>query len=173
MPINCLKAFYGTNEDILRAVSGDIMTGKNVGVNGYLGFFDNTVTFIKEGTEQELLGWARPFRVKQFSADHTYFKWCLGWLTPKKKYDMDTNLHGGPRAFVMSDGYYAKFLPMDIYPLYLVKACLAGDIEKMEKYGIYEVLPEDLAVCEFADPSKNNIQDIIAKGIDLMLKEMA
>ena len=62
---------------------------------------------------------------------------------------------------------------MDIYPLYLVKACLAGDIEKMEKYGIYEVLPEDLAVCEFADPSKNNIQDIIAKGIDLMLKEMA
>lgn len=173
MPINCLKAFYSTNEDVLRAVSGDIMSGKNVGVNGYLGFFDNTVTLIKEGTEQELLGWARPLRVKQFSADHTYFNWCLGWLTPKRKYDMDTNLHGGPRAFVMSDGYYAKFLPMDIYPLYLVKACLAGDIEKMEKYGIYEVLPEDLAVCEFADPSKNNIQDIIAKGIDLMLKEMA
>ena len=62
---------------------------------------------------------------------------------------------------------------MDMYPLYLVMACLAGDSEKMEKYGIYEVLPEDLAVCEFADASKNNIQEIIAKGIDLMLKEMA
>lgn len=172
MPMTDLKAFCGTSEDV-RFISGDILTGKNAGENGYLGYADNTVTLIKEGYEKELLGWARPFRVKQFSADHTYFNWCLGWLTPKKTYDMTTNLHGGPRAFVMSDGYYAKFLPMDIYPLYLVKACLAGDIEKMEKFGIYEVLPEDLAVCEFADPSKNYIQEIIAKGIDLMLKEMA
>lgn len=173
MPMKELKPFYGSNEDCVRIVSGDLMCGKNVGENGYLSFFDNTVTLIKEGTEKELLGWARPLRLNRFSADHTYFNWCLGWLTPKKKYDLDTNLHGGPRAFVMSDGYYAKFLPMDIYPLYLVKACLAEDIEKMEQFGIYEVLPEDLAVCEFVDPSKNNIQDIIAKGIDLMLKEMA
>ncbi len=172
-PMNCLKAFYSTNEETVRVVSGDIMTGKSVGKDGYLGFFDNTVTLIKEGTEQELLGWARPLRLNRFSADHSYFNWCLGWLTPKKKYDMDTNLHGGPRAFVMPDTYYAKHLPMDIYPLYLIKACLAGDIEKMEEFGIYEVLPEDLAVCEFTDPSKNNIQEIIAKGIDLMLKEMA
>ncbi len=172
-PMNCLKAFYSTNEETVRVVSGDIMTGKSVGKDGYLGFFDNTVTLIQEGTEQELLGWARPLRLNRFSADHSYFNWCLGWLTPKKKYDMDTNLHGGPRAFVMPDTYYAKHLPMDIYPLYLIKACLAGDIEKMEEFGIYEVLPEDLAVCEFTDPSKNNIQEIIAKGIDLMLKEMA
>ena len=73
----------------------------------------------------------------------------------------------------MSDGYYSKYLPMDIYPIYLAKACLAGDIEKMEKFGIYEVLPEDLAICEYVDPSKNYIQEMIAKGIDLMLKEMA
>lgn len=171
--MSSLKPFYGSNTDIVRIVSGDVMCGKTVGEQGYLGFFDNTVTLIKEGTEKELLGWARPFRYKQFSSDHTYFKWCLGWLTPKRTFDMDTNLHGGPRAFVMSDGYYAHYLPMDIYPLYLVKACLAGNIEKMEQFGIYEVLPEDLAVCEFADPSKNSIQDIIAQGIDLMLKEMA
>ena len=173
MPMKELKPYYGTNENVCRIVSGDIMSGKTVGKNGYLGFLDNTVTLIKEGTDKELLGWARPFRVNDYSADHTYFKWCLGWLSPKKNFEMDTNLHGGPRAFVMSDGYYAKFLPMDIYPLYLVKACLAGDIEKMEKFGIYEVLPEDLAICEFVDPSKSYIQDIIAKGIDLMLKEMA
>ena len=92
---------------------------------------------------------------------------------PKKKYNMDTNLHGGPRAFLMNDGYYGRVLPMDIYPVFLAKACLAGDIEKMEKFGIYEVLPEDLATCEFVDPSKNNIQAMIEQGIDLMLKEMA
>ena len=73
----------------------------------------------------------------------------------------------------MSDSYYSRVLPMDIYPVYLAKACLAGDIDKLEKFGIYEVLPEDLALCEYIDPSKNDIQDIIAKGIDLMLKETA
>lgn len=44
---------------------------------------------------------------------------------------------------------------MDLFPVYLIKACLAGDIEKMEQFGIYEVLPEDFALlCEFVDPSK-------------------
>ena len=122
-----------------------------------------------EGTDEELLGWLNPIRSKIFSQDRTAFS----WLSPHKKYDMDTNLHGGPRAFVMSDGYYAKVLPMDIFPLYLIKACLAGDIDKMEKFGIYEVIPEDLALCEYIDPSKNYIQEIIAEGISLMLKEMA
>lgn len=173
MPMSCLKSFYGNSADGIRFVSGDVLSGKNVGINGYLGFGDSCVTLIKEGTEKELLGWAKPLRTSQYSCDHSYFNWCLGWLNPSHKYAMDTNLHGGPRAFVMSDAYYAKVLPMDIYPLYLIKACLAGDIDKMEKYGIYEVLPEDLALCEFIDPSKNYIQDIIANGIDLMLKEMA
>jgi Na+-transporting NADH:ubiquinone oxidoreductase subunit A len=173
MPMKAIAKFYGASAEGLRIISGDVLSGKNVGENGYLGFFDSTVTILKEGTEQELLGWAKPLRTSQYSCDHSYFNWCLGWLKPGRKYDMDTNLHGGPRAFVMSDAYYAKVLPMDIYPLYLIKACLAGDIEKMEKYGIYEVLPEDLALCEYIDPSKSYIQDIIQKGIDLMLKEMA
>lgn len=173
MPMKAVAKFYGASAEGLRIISGDVLSGKNVGENGYLGFFDSTVTILKEGTEQELLGWAKPLRTSQYSCDHSYFNWCLGWLKPGRKYDMDTNLHGGPRAFVMSDAYYAKVLPMDIYPLYLIKACLAGDIEKMEKYGIYEVLPEDLALCEYIDPSKSYIQDIIQKGIDLMLKEMA
>ena len=82
-------------------------------------------------------------------------------------------MHGGPRAFVVSD-LYSKVLPIDrFYPVWLIKACLAGDIDKMEKFGIYEVLPEDLALCEFVDPSKNDIQAIIQDGIDLMIKEMA
>jgi len=164
-----LAPFWGNTDSEIRVISGDVLTGRNAGKDGYLGFFDNQVTLIAEGREQELLGWAKPFRCKQFSASKTYFS----WLTPGRKYQMDTNLHGGPRAFVMSDKCYADVLPMDIFPLYLIKACIAGDIEAMEKFGIYEVLPEDLALCEYVDPSKNYIQDIIAKGIDLMLKEMA
>ena len=168
-PMSTLAAWYGGNAEGLRIVSGDVLSGKAVGPEGYLGFFDDTVTILKEGTETELFGWAKPVRWGQFSTDHSYFS----WLTPWRKYAMDTNLHGGPRAFVMNDAYYSKVLPIDIFPLYLIKACLAGDIDKMEKFGIYEVLPEDLALCEFIDPSKNHIQDIVAQGIDLMLKEMA
>ena len=169
MPMKAIKPFYGTDPSQVRFISGNALTGSNQTEDGHLGFFDNQITLLREGTERELFGWIRPIRYKQFSTDRCYFSWLMPW----RKYEIDTNLHGGPRAFLMNDAYYAKVLPMDIYPLYLTKACLAGDIEKMEKFGIYEVLPEDLATCEFVDPSKNDIQDIIAKGIDLMLKEMA
>ncbi|MBQ6688134.1 MAG: Na(+)-translocating NADH-quinone reductase subunit A [Bacteroidales bacterium] len=161
-----IKEFYET-ADNLRFISGDVLTGTNIGAEGFLGFFDNQVTILEEGNKYELLGWAKPCRPALFSASRTYFS----WLTPKKKYDMDTNLHGGPRAFVVNDTY-GKVLPMDLYPVYLLKACLANDIDKMEKFGIYEVLEEDLALCEYVCPSKIYIQQIITDGIALMLKEM-
>ena len=164
--IKDLSEFYNASEN-LRYVSGDVLTGTNVGADGFLGFFDNQVTVLEEGNKYELLGWAKPVRCSQFSASRTYFS----WLTPNKKYDMDTNLHGGPRAFVVND-VYGKVLPMDLYPVYLLKACLAQDIDKMEKFGIYEVLEEDLALCEYVCPSKIYIQQIITDGIALMLKEM-
>ena len=168
MNMKDIAEFYDNSKGDIRFVSGDALSGTSIGPDGSLGFFDNQVTLLHEGTEREILGWAKPFRFNQFSSTRSYFS----WLCPKKRYAMDTNVHGGPRAFLMSD-CYGKVLPMDIYPIYLVKACLAGDIDNMEKFGIYEVLPEDLALCEFVDPSKNDIQAIIAKGIDLMIKEMA
>ena len=161
-----IKEFYDASEN-LRFVSGDVLTGSNIGADGYLGFFDNQITILEEGDKYELLGWAKPVRCSQFSASRTYFS----WLTPKKTYDMDTNLHGGPRAFVVNDTY-SKVLPMDLYPVHLLKACLANDIDKMEKFGIYEVLEEDFALCEYVCPSKIYIQQIITDGIALMLKEM-
>ena len=170
MPGTPMSALEGCFDPAVetRFISGDVLSGENIGKDGYLGFFDNQVTLIKEGREREVLGWANPLRFNQFSSSMAYFS----WLFPKKKYNMDTNTHGGVRAFVCSD-VYGKVLPMDIFPVYLVKACLAGDIDKMEQFGIYEVLPEDLALCEFVDPSKNDIQAIIQDGIDLMIKEMA
>ena len=153
----------------VRYVSGDVLTGENVGADGYLGYFDSQVTLLEEGDYYELLGWLKPLRLKKFSFSHLYWSWLAG---KKKTYKLDTNTNGGPRAFVVSD-VYGKVLPMDIYPVYLLKACLAKDIEKMENLGIYEVIEEDLALCEFVCPSKIEIQKIISDGIDLMLKEMA
>ena len=152
----------------VRVIGGNALTGENLGKDGFLGFFHNQITLLREGHEREWFGWAKPFRPKVHSSSWCYFS----WLTPGKKYDMDTNLHGGPRAFVETK-CFEDVTPMDIFPIYLIKACLAGDIEKMEQFGIYEVLPEDLALCDYVDPSKNEIQAIIQKGIDLMIKEMA
>lgn len=151
-----------------RYISGNLLTGNNVGLNGSLDFYSNMVTVISEGNYYEMFGWAKPFRCGKFSFSKSYFS----WLTPKKKYKVDTNTNGGQRAFVVSD-VYGKVLPMDIYPVYLLKAILAEDIDKMEQLGIYEVIEEDLALCEYVCPSKIDIQEIVSKGIALMIKEMA
>ena len=167
LPGTPVKEITSVGADV-RVVGGDVLSGENLGADGYLGFFQNQLTLLKEGYEREWFGWAKPFRPKVHSSSWCYFS----WLTPKKEYEMNTNLHGGPRAFVETK-CFEDVTPMDIFPIYLIKACLAGDIEKMEKFGIYEVLPEDLALCDYVDPSKNEIQAIIQKGIDLMIKEMA
>ena len=153
------------NEGDLRLISGDVLTGRKITKNGYVGFYDNQITVIPEGNYYELIGWATPGFGK-FSVSRTFFS----WLTPKKEYVIDTNLKGGVRAFVMS-GEYTKVLPMDIYPVQLLKAILVEDIDQMEKLGIYEVAEEDFALCEFVCTSKTNVQEILRQGLDLMRKE--
>ena len=151
--------------DSVRVISGNVLTGTKIAEDGYLGYYANMLTVIPEGDKYELLGWAMP-RLGKFSVSRAYFS----WLCPKKAYRLDTNMNGGERPFVVT-GLYERYLPMDIYPMYLLKACLAGDIDKMENLGIYEVTEEDFALCEFVDPSKIEIQQIIRDGINLMIKE--
>ncbi len=151
--------------DSVRVISGNVLTGVKSAMEGFLSFYAHQVTVIPEGDKYELFGWMMP-RFGKFSVSRAYFS----WLCPKKEYRLDTNLNGGERPFVVT-GLYEKYLPMDIYPMYLLKACLAGDIEKMENLGIYEVVEEDFALCEFVDPSKIDIQQIIRNGINLMIKE--
>ena len=160
-----LAEYFGEGD--VRVISGDVLSGEAVGREGFLGFYHNQVSVIKEGKYFEMFGWANPIRAKKFSFSRAY----PAFLRCKKKYDMDTNENGGERPFLMND-VYDKVLPMDIYPLYLFKAILAGDIEKMENLGIYEVIEEDVALCEYVCPSKIDIQNIVRQGIDLMLKEM-
>ena len=150
----------------VRIINGNVLTGKTVAYDGYVGFYNNQITMISDNSEYEMLGWAKPVRSKRFSVSKSYFS----WLCPKKRYNLDTHLNGGPRAFVVT-GLYEQYLPMDIYPLYLPKAILAEDIDKMENLGIYEVVEEDLALCEFVDPSKSEMQEIVRRGINLMIKE--
>ncbi len=151
----------------LRYISGNVLTGANAGPDGYLGFYDSLITVLPEGRYHEFFGWALP-GLNKFSFSRTF----LSSLFRKKEYRLNTNIHGGKRAFVMT-GLYEKVLPMDILPMQLLKAILAEDIDAMENLGIYEVAEEDFALCEFVCPSKIEIQSIIRQGIDLMIKEMS
>jgi Na+-transporting NADH:ubiquinone oxidoreductase subunit A len=151
----------------LRYISGNVLTGTKISSTGYLGFYDSQITVIPEGNYYEFFGWASP-GVNKFSFSRTF----LSSLFPGHGYKIDTNFHGGERAFVVT-GQYEKVVPMDIYPMQLFKAIMAEDIDMMENLGIYEVAEEDFALCEFICPSKIEIQSIIRKGLDLMRKEMS
>lgn len=155
------------NEGLVRMISGNVLTGSRIKSDGYLGFYHNQFTVIPEGNYFEFFGWALP-GLDKFSYSKSFFS----YLTPNRKYRLDTNFHGAERAYVMT-GQYEKVFPMDIYPMQLIKACLAENIELMENLGIYEVDEEDFALIEFIDTSKTEIQQIIRKGLDLIRKEMS
>lgn len=151
----------------LRYISGNVLTGKQITANGFLGAFHSQVTVIPEGDDvHEMLGWIMP-RFDQFSTSHSYFSWLMG----KKEYTLDARVKGGERHMIMSNEY-DRALPMDIMPEYLIKAIIAGDIDRMEALGIYEVAPEDFALCEFVCSSKMELQRIVREGLDMLRREM-
>lgn len=153
------------SESKVRIISGNVLNGDKILTDGYLGFYHNQITIIPEGNFYEFIGWAAPGFGK-FSFSRAFFS----WLSKSKKYQLDTNLHGGHRAFVMT-GKYEQVFPLDILPMQLIKACMINDIDLMEGLGIYEVDEEDFALCEFIDTSKTEIQSIIRQGLDMMRKE--
>ncbi len=150
-----------------RIVSGNALTGRTVTRDEFMTFYSNQITVLEEGDYYEFFGSFTP-RFDRFSTSRTLFS----WLCPRRKYNLDTNTNGGERPILMT-GIWEKYVPMDIHPMYLVKACMAGNIDKMEALGIYEVLPEDLALCEFADPSKTEVQEAVQNGINLMIRELS
>ena len=157
----------GDYEDNSRIISGDVLTGEKVGSEGYLNYFANTLTVIPEGNEYRMFGWI-PFKDNNI---HSASKTSLSWLFPNKKYEVNTNLNGEERALVVT-GEMEEVMPLDIMPMQLIKACMAGDIEKMENLGIYEVAPEDFALIDYTNTSKIEAQEIIRNGLDIMITEV-
>ena len=152
----------------LRYISGNVFTGRKINKEEFLGAMHTEVTVIPEGDDvHEVLGWAMP-RFNQYSMNRSY----LSWLTPKKSYTFDARIKGGHRHMIMGNEY-DKVLPMDILPEYLIKAIITNDIDRMEQLGIYEVAPEDFALCEFVCSSKMELQKIVREGLDSLRKEMS
>ncbi|MFV0248036.1 MAG: Na(+)-translocating NADH-quinone reductase subunit A [Tenacibaculum sp.] len=153
--------------DNTRIISGNVLSGKQVHLDDFLGYYDNQITAIPEGNDYEFFGWNKPvFNKISVSRALTF-----SWLQPKKKYNLNTNTNGEHRAFVVT-GSYEEVFPLDIYPMQLLKACMYKDLDEMESLGAYEVAPEDFALTEFICVSKQPHQKIIRQGLDLMKKEL-
>ncbi|MGB2088340.1 MAG: NADH:ubiquinone reductase (Na(+)-transporting) subunit A, partial [Psychroflexus salarius] len=162
-----IQSFVGEVEDNSRFISGDVLTGEKVEPNNFINFYDNELSIIPEGDNYRMFGWL-PFKDNHV---HSMSKTSLSWLFPNKKYSVNTNLNGEERALVVT-GEMEEVMPLDIYPMELLKACMVGDIEKMENLGIYEVIPEDFALVDYVNTSKIEAQEIIRNGLDLMITEV-
>jgi Na+-transporting NADH:ubiquinone oxidoreductase subunit A len=157
----------GVTMENFRVINGDVLTGTKTSQDGYLGYYNATVTAIPEGDDYEFFGWNKPV-FNKISATRAL---TFSWLQPNKKYDLNTNTNGEHRAFVVT-GMYENVFPMDIYPLQLLKACMVKDLDEMEQLGLYEVAPEDFSLTEFVCISKQPHQKIIREGLDLLYKEI-
>jgi Na+-transporting NADH:ubiquinone oxidoreductase subunit A len=157
----------GLNEEHVRIIDGNVLSGNKITPKGHLGYYTNTVTVIPEGDDYEFFGWNKPI----FNKLSVTRALTFSWLQPKKKYDLNTNTNGEHRAFVVT-GSFEKVFPLDILPMQILKACKYEDLDEMEALGMYEVAPEDFALTEFICVSKQPHQEIIRKGLDLMYKEI-
>ena len=159
-----------------RYVAGNVLSGHQVNLDEMISVYDNQFTVLAEGNDKiEFMGWIMP-RFNGFNASKTdpaKMVNCglMEWLFGKKKYEWDARLKGGRRAIIVS-GEYDKVFPMDIYPEYLIKAMIAGNLESMEQLGAYEVAPEDFALCEYVCTSKMPLQAIVRAALDNLKKEI-
>jgi len=150
-------------DDNVRIISGNVLTGSNITQDKILNFYDNEITVIPLGKKSRFLGWM------PFLAENRKSFYNFGFS--KKLLDIDANMYGEERAFVMNEEL-ESVMPLNIYPVHLLKAALVGDVEKMEQLGILEVAPEDFALLDYISSSKIDTQELIRKGLDIMQVEM-
>lgn len=148
-----------------RYISGSILSGRDVGLNGHLRYFDNLLTAVPAGGQREFLGWLSPGWNK-----FTFSRAFLSALRPCGEVSLDTSKKGSDRAIVLNH-IYDKYVPLDIMTYFLIRAVIGGDIEEAERMGILECDEEDFALCSFACPSKTDIGGIIRDGLDVIEKE--
>jgi Na+-transporting NADH:ubiquinone oxidoreductase subunit A len=149
-----------------RIIAGNVLTGVKEDTEGYLHYPYTQVTVIPEGDDvDEFMGWASLSPKKMSVSPSFPGRWLRRIFTP------DARTLGGRRAMIQS-GEYESVMPMDIMAEYLLKAIKSQNIDEMERLGIYEVAPEDFALAEVIDSSKQPLQAMVRAGLDYLRKEI-
>jgi Na+-transporting NADH:ubiquinone oxidoreductase subunit A len=155
------------DENDIRILSGSVLSGRSaVGpVEGFLGRYHRQVAVLAEGRTRELVGWALP-GFNKFSASGAFFSRLL----PSRRFPLTTTVNGSPRA-IIPIGLYERVMPFDLQPTFLLKALVMHDVERAEQLGCLELDEEDLAVCTFVCPSKNDYGPHLREVLTLIEKE--
>lgn len=150
------------NSDDNRIISGDVLTGQETNLNGFLGYYDTTISVVPNSNEREFLGLLKPGNEQsRYSVTNAFIS------QNKSNFNFTTQQSGSLRPMVPINAW-ENMLPMDIYPNALYRSILAEDFEEMEGLGLLECDEEDFALCSFVCPSKIDVGSVIRHGLNLM-----
>ena len=156
-----VKTLVGNLENNYLITTGRF-NGRTVDLNSHMGFFESTLTLIKNNQKEELFGFMRPGLEKP-TASNTFLS-CLT-QTPKT---LDCNLHGEERACI-NCGYCADICPVDLMPNFIMKALLSDEIEDALSYGLLDCC--GCGLCAYACPSKIELTTVLSHGITAHYKD--
>ncbi len=149
-----------------RVISGSVLSGHTAAeALGYLGRYHQQISVIREDRQRRFLGWLSP-GYHQFSLKNI----VLSSLFKPRKLEFTTALNGERRAIIPS-GTFEDLMPMDIMPLFLMRALAVDDVEEAEALGALELDEEDLSLCSFACPSKLEFGPILRRNLTIIEKE--
>ncbi len=153
-----------------RVVSGSVLSGRTAmgEVYGYLGRYHQQVSVLREGREREFLGWLAPGRNK-FSVLNLFASSWFG-RDASRRFEFTTSLNGSHRP-IIPIGVYEKVMPLDILPTFLLRAIAMDDIERAEQLGCLELEEEDLALCSFVCPGKNDFGAMLRRNLEIIERE--
>ncbi len=151
-----------------RIVSGSLLSGHAAHAEtAFLGRYHLQACVLPEGAPRAApLGWLRPglgaFSVRRLFA---------GAFERRRARPFDTAM-GGERRAIYSIGTYEQVFPLDLPPTYLLRALAAGDTEEALALGCLELAEEDLALCSFVCPGKNDFGPMLRAVLDEIEKEV-
>lgn len=150
-----------------RVISGSPLSGRtSMGeFNGFLGRHHRQITVLSEGREREFLGWLAPGGNK-FSSIPVFLSALFGG----KKFDFTTTTNGEHREMVPI-GMYERVMPLDIIPTFLLRSLEINDLERAEQLGALELDEEDLGLCSFVCPGKQDYSVHLRRVLNQIYKE--
>lgn len=154
-----------------RVISGSVFGGRTAGgeIWGFVGRYDNQISSLREGRERVFFGWLRP-GFDKFSTVRAFASRWFGGGDKKERFEFTTSTNGSHRAMVPI-GMFERVMPLDIMPTFLLRALVVDDVETAETLGCLELAEEDLALCSFVSPGKEDFGVALRRNLTEIWKE--
>ena len=152
----------------VRIISGSVLSGRtSLAPVNYLGRYHWQISMLREGTDREFVGWMLP-GFDKFSVSRAFASALTGLSGGTKAFT--TSTEGSLRA-VVPIGMYEKVMPLDVIATPLLKALLVQDSDTAQQLGCLELDEEDLSLCTFVCPGKNEYGPLLRQTLTHIERE--